>query len=136
MAILNKLCPPAMLYVGFSLAQILIDTVKGMYNTAMFKFLVMIIFTILLNTLCRQGLGIISWFIVFIPFLMMTFLTSILLFVFDLSPNSGSLKYDVHVPEKKTEKKNEKAKPSPPPAEVNRRIPPPPSPPSPPPARA
>ena len=98
---LTNLCPPAMLYVGFSLAQILIDTVKGLYNTAMFKFMVMIIFTILLNTLCRQGLGIISWFIVFIPFLMMTFLTSILLFVFDLSPDSGSLKYDVHVPHDK-----------------------------------
>ena len=49
----------------------------------------MIVFTILLNTLCRQGLGIISWFIVFIPFLLMTFLTTLLLFVFDLSPESG-----------------------------------------------
>lgn len=129
MAVLNKLCPPAMLYVGFSLAQILIDTVKGMYNTAMFKFLVMIIFTILLNTLCRQGLGIISWFIVFIPFLMMTFLTSILLFVFDLSPNSGSLSYDVHVPKEKKEKKE--AEPHNPP-DANRHIPPPRAPPSPP----
>ena len=101
---LTRLCPPALLYVGFSVAQILIDTVKGLYNTAMFKFIVMIIFTILLNTLCRQGLGIISWFIVFVPFLMMTFLTSILLFVFDLSPDSGSMKYNVETPDKKGDK--------------------------------
>ena len=101
---LTRLCPPALLYVGFSVAQILIDTVKGLYNTAMFKFIVMIIFTILLNTLCRQGLGIISWFIVFVPFLMMTFLTSILLFVFDLFPDSGAMKYNVETPEKKDDK--------------------------------
>jgi hypothetical protein len=87
--LLSSLCPPALLYVGFSVVQIIIDTLKGGYNTALFKFIIMIVFTILLNTLCRQGLGIISWFIVFIPFLLMTFLTTLLLFVFDLSPESG-----------------------------------------------
>ena len=87
--LLSSLCPPALLYVGFSIVQIIIDTLKGGYNTALFKFIIMIVFTILLNTLCRQGLGIISWFIVFIPFLLMTFLTTLLLFVFDLSPESG-----------------------------------------------
>jgi hypothetical protein len=47
----------------------------------------------MLNILCDRGLGIISWFIVFIPFIMMTIITSLLLFVFGLSPSSGKLKY-------------------------------------------
>lgn len=49
----------------------------------------MIIFTILLNQLCMGGLTILSWFIVFIPFIMMTYVTTILLYVFGLNPSKG-----------------------------------------------
>ena len=56
----GKLCAPAILYVGFSLTQIIIDTFKGFYDVAFFKSIVMIVFTIVLNALCSQGLGIIS----------------------------------------------------------------------------
>ena len=82
---IENLCPPALLYVAFSLTQIVIDIFKNMYNTAFFKFLVMIIFTVALNILCSRGLGIISWFIVFVPFIMMTVITTILLFVWIVS---------------------------------------------------
>ena len=58
--ILQNLCPPALIYLIFSLTQIIIDTFKGLYNTAFLKFFVMILFTFLLNTLCAQGLDIIS----------------------------------------------------------------------------
>jgi hypothetical protein len=98
---LEDLCPPAILYLGFSLIQIIIDIFKNMYNTAIIKFIVMIVFTIILNILCNAGLSVISWMIVFIPFIMMTILTSLLLFVFGLSPSSGKLDYKVEYPEKK-----------------------------------
>ena len=83
----DNLCAPAILYVVFSLTQIIIDIFKNMYNMAFMKFMVMIIFTILLNLLCKNGLGIISWFIVFLPFITMTILTTLILFVVDRSPN-------------------------------------------------
>ena len=35
--ILDSYCPPAILYLGFSITQILIDTFKGLYNTAFFQ---------------------------------------------------------------------------------------------------
>jgi hypothetical protein len=95
---LDNLCPPAVLYLGFSLIQIIIDIFKNMYNTAIMKFIVMIVFTIILNILCSSGLSVISWMIVFIPFIMMTILTSLLLFVFGLSPSSGKLDYKVEYP--------------------------------------
>ena len=95
---IEKLCPPALLYVAFSLTQIVIDIFKNMYNTAFFKFLVMIIFSVALNILCSRGLSVISWFIVFVPFIMMTVITTILLFVFGLSPSSGKLDYSVEYP--------------------------------------
>jgi len=95
---LDKLCPPALLYVAFSITQIIIDIFKNMYNTAFFKFIVMVIFTFALNMLCQNGLGVISWFIVFVPFIMMTIITTLMLIVFGLSPDSGKLKYNIDYP--------------------------------------
>jgi hypothetical protein len=93
---INNLCAPALLYIAFSLTHIIVDAFKHMYNSAMLKFLIMIIFTFILNILCERGLGIISWFIVFIPFITMTIISSLLLVVFGLSPSSGKLVYNKH----------------------------------------
>ena len=97
---LNQICAPALLYIAFSVTQIIIDIFKGMTNTAFFKFIVMVIFSIVLNILCKRGLGVLSWFIVFVPFIMMTIITTMLLFVFGLSPTSGNLNYSVDYPGK------------------------------------
>lgn len=101
---LDQLCPPALLYVAFSLTQIIIDIFKNMYNTAFLKFIVMIIFTIVLNTLCINGMGVISWFIVFIPFIMMTVITTLLLVFFGLSPTTGGLDYNINYQHAKPKK--------------------------------
>ena len=98
----DKICPPALIYLIFSITQIIIDTITGMYNTAIMKFGFTFIFTILLNYLCSIGLGIISWFIVFIPFVLMTVIIGILLIIFGLDPASGKLKKS-----KKKKKKKE-----------------------------
>lgn len=92
---LEKMCSPAILYIGFSLIQIVIDTFKGMYNAAFMKTLVMVVMTIIINILCQRELSIIAWLIVFIPFIMMTYITSLLLFVFGLSPSNDDKNYDV-----------------------------------------
>jgi len=89
--LINNLCGPALIYLVFSLTQIIIDIFKQLYNTAFLKFIVMIIFTILLNILCEKGLGIVSWMIVFVPFIFMTLITSILLFTFGLTPTTGKV---------------------------------------------
>lgn len=89
----ESLCPPALIYVLFSLTQIVIDVSKGMYNTAFVKMWVAFIVTFLLNYLCETGLGVISWFMVFVPFVLMTLIISILLFVFGLDPTTGKLQY-------------------------------------------
>jgi hypothetical protein len=91
--VLAEICAPAFIYLCFSLVQITIDTVKAEYNKAFFKFWVMIIFTMLLNNLCMRGLGIVSWIIVFVPFMLMSIITTILLYVFGFDPSTGKLKY-------------------------------------------
>ena len=88
-----NLCAPAIIYLIFSITQILIDTFKGMYNTAFMKVIVMVLVTILLNILCEKGLSVVSWVIVFIPFIMMTVIVSMLLYIFGLNASTGKLNY-------------------------------------------
>jgi len=83
------LCAPALIYVIFVVIQIIMDTFYGLYNTALFKFIVMIIFTLILNAFCNAGMSIISWIIVFIPFIFMTTIVSILLYLFGLDVATG-----------------------------------------------
>ena len=85
------LCSPALIYLIFSMTQVIVDTIKGLYNVALLKFTMMVLFTLLLNILCERGLGVISWIIVFVPFILMSVITSILLFVFGLDPSSGNV---------------------------------------------
>ena len=89
---LARLCTPALIYLIFSVAQVLIDTFKGMYNTALIKILLTIVFTFLLNYLCQAGLGILSWIIIFIPFILMSVIVTMLLFVFKLDPKTGKVR--------------------------------------------
>ena len=93
--ITDKLCLPALLYIGFTLTHIVIDLFKKLYNTALLKFILMIIFTVMLNLLCKSGLTVLSWIIVFLPFILLTVITVWLLIALGLSPESGYLKYNI-----------------------------------------
>ena len=88
-----NLCAPAVIYLIFSITQILIDTFKGLYNTAFVKVIVTTMVTLLLNILCNQGLSLVSWIIVFIPFILMTVIVSIILYVFGLDASTGNIDY-------------------------------------------
>ena len=86
-----NLCAPAIIYLIFSITQILIDLFKGLYNTAFIKSIVTITVTLLLNILCQKGLSVVSWIIVFIPFILMTVIVSMLLYIFGLDAATGTL---------------------------------------------
>ena len=106
--ILDELCPPAILYIVFTITHIIIDIFKKLYNLAFIKFVVMIIFTLLLNVLCSQGLTIVSWLLVFLPFIFMTIITSLMLYTFELSPSKGKLDYSVDYPDRDRHKHHNK----------------------------
>jgi len=86
-----NLCAPSIIYLLFSITQILIDTYKGLYNAVFVKIIVTIMVTLLLNILCEKGLSIISWIIVFIPFILMTVIVSVILYTFGLKASTGEL---------------------------------------------
>tara|TARA_B100000768_G_C11267883_1_gene371943 strand:+ start:309 stop:779 length:471 start_codon:yes stop_codon:yes gene_type:complete len=87
-----KLCSPAIMYLAFSFVHIFINISRKKYNEGLIQFGIMLVFTALLNVLCQRGLGIVSWFIVFIPFIMMTLMSQILFMVLiNLSGNNETI---------------------------------------------
>ena len=82
---LERLWGPVILYIGFCLVQILIDLVNKKRDDAFIKTIIMIVFSVVLQLLCMKGLSIISWIIVFIPFILFTYITAIIMFVFGLN---------------------------------------------------
>lgn len=91
---IDNLCSPAIMYLGFSLIQIIIDISRRDIDKAMIKFILMCIFSLILNILCKRGLTPISWLIVFIPFISMTIITTLALYVFGFSNRNDMHLYD------------------------------------------
>jgi hypothetical protein len=97
---ITGLCGPALVYIGFSLIQIFIDIYNGIMNAAFLKLIIMIVFTLIINMLCDLGLSIIAWLLVFIPIIMMTVISTLLLQVFGLDSenskiNSNKIRKDI-----------------------------------------
>lgn len=84
-----EICAPAIVYIMFSLTHIIIDTFNQLYQIAFIKLVISIIFTWLLDLLCKENLGVISWIIVFLPFMFMSVITAILIFAFGINPQFG-----------------------------------------------
>jgi len=89
---LESLCSPAILYIGFSLTHIIIDTGREEYPQAIIKFFIMIVFTLILDMLCKRGLGTVSWLLVLLPFVSMTLITAILLSMFGINTYSSTVR--------------------------------------------
>ena len=77
-----NLCAPALIYLVFSLVQIIINIFNGLYNTALMNIIIATLITSLLNILCINNLKTISWLIVFIPFIFMTIVTLLIVYIF------------------------------------------------------
>ena len=95
---LEKICPPALLYLAFSMIQITIDLFQGDYETSLLKFIIMFIFTAILNILCLNGFTRVVWFIVIIPILMLTYISSILFYVFGINPGKSTVRVKAQQP--------------------------------------
>ncbi len=95
---MDELCSPALIYLFFSIVQILIDIYLGLYNTAMIKLIVTIMITLLLNVLCEKNLGIISWIFVLLPLIFISTIVSTLLYVFGMSISIGTTKQKSYEP--------------------------------------
>ena len=77
MRFIDALCPPALLYLLYSVIHVVLDVSQGLVATAAIKLVMGIAGVVVLDTLCGIELGIVSWVIIATPFLMMALATSI-----------------------------------------------------------
>ncbi len=74
-----NLCTPALIYAIYSAIQIIFDLFYQLYLVTISKIVVAIIFTYFLNLLCSNGLSLVSWFLILIPFIFTLLIFEILL---------------------------------------------------------
>ena len=77
MYFIESLCPPALLYLIYSVIHIALDLSMSMFMTAIIKVVMGIAGVIILDALCGVDLGVVSWAIVATPFIMVALATSI-----------------------------------------------------------
>ena len=75
-----SLCTPALIYLVFSVISFLL--LAGQGNASIWGILVMIIFTLFLNVLCKTGHKNLSWGILFLPFIVMIVFIIIMIVLF------------------------------------------------------
>jgi len=93
-----KICTPAIVYSVIVSTQIIIDTLKGFYQYAFLKFIIMIIITLLINFLCQRELTSVAWVIVLIPYIYIIFLTFLLIYLFGFDVISKKLNIQTNTP--------------------------------------
>ena len=74
---IESLCPPALLYLLYSIIHIALDTSLGLYATALIKLVMALAGVVILDALCSVELGIVSWAIVATPFIIVALASSI-----------------------------------------------------------
>lgn len=77
MRFIDTLCPPALLYLLYSVIHVGLDLSQALFATAAIKFVMGVAGVVILDTLCGVELGVVSWAIVATPFLIMALATSI-----------------------------------------------------------
>ena len=73
----TKKCTPVSFYLVFMGIQIFMDFVNGSIINAIIKFT--LIFVTLLTILCQRDLTVMSWILVFIPFIFTTLISAFIL---------------------------------------------------------
>lgn len=77
MRFIEDLCPPALLYLIFLVVQLGLDASLGMWITLVVKAFLGFATVGVLDVFCTIDLGVVSWFLVAVPFIITALGTSI-----------------------------------------------------------
>jgi hypothetical protein len=77
MRFIDRLCPPALLYLVFLALSVGLDVSFGMFATAAVKSVLGLATVVVLDAFCGVDLGIVSWVIVATPFVVTALATAI-----------------------------------------------------------
>ena len=74
---IEALCPPALLYLLYTMIHVALDLSLGLYATSLIKVVMGLAGVVILDALCSVDLGVVSWAIVVTPFIMVALASSI-----------------------------------------------------------
>jgi hypothetical protein len=77
MRFIEDLCPPALLYLIFLVIQLGFDASLGLWITFLVKLILGFATVYVLDLFCGLGLGVFSWFLVAMPFIVTSLATAI-----------------------------------------------------------
>lgn len=86
----KQVCPPALIFVIYMAIQVVIDIFQGYFNTAIVKIIILFIFGAGLNMLCQEGFTVVAWILIFIPFVLMSLIVVIILYMLDKKDTVGN----------------------------------------------
>jgi hypothetical protein len=89
--IMINICAPALVYILFTITQILIDIYQEKINEPFQKAITGVIVSGLLIFLCKKGFINIAWIIVLVPFILMIFIIGLLIYVLGYNFSTGNL---------------------------------------------
>jgi hypothetical protein len=93
--LINRLCPPAFIYVVILMVHLIMELYDAHYIQAFLKVIVSVVIIALLQILCLADLSVIAWILVFLPLIIYTYMTVIVFFVFGLNPKEKVKKFEV-----------------------------------------
>ena len=93
---LSFLCTPALIYLIFMLVHVIIEMFNGNNKGSLLQLIIGTLITLLLQLLCMKGMNLISWIIVFIPFISYTYMMILLYNAFGIRPKENQAKYLVN----------------------------------------
>lgn len=99
---IQDLCTPAVLYIVYSITQVISKIMKGNYSAALIEMVLSSIFALFLNYLCTINMEIVAWTIIFIPFLLMSVIIALLLYLFGRDPETGRILFNQYDESKNT----------------------------------
>lgn len=86
-----SLCPPAAVYAVYALTQVAAKIFRTEYTEALIELTASSLFVVLLNYLCSIGRSTIAWLIIFVPFVFMSVLIGLLIFLFGHDAAAGRI---------------------------------------------
>ena len=83
--IFKKLCIPAIIYITFSMVHTLVAISNNDNKGALVQIILGILITLIIQLFCIKGMNIVSWIIVFLPFIFYTYIVLILYDIFGIT---------------------------------------------------
>ena len=92
---IERLCTPAILFVMIMMFHVIFELYDEHYSMALVKWFCSIIMIVFLQLLCSANMELIAWIIVFVPFIIYSYMTFLLFFVFGTDPSAAVKQFQV-----------------------------------------